>query len=193
MDHGGLEKLRVGSPWLAEFPISCLRRLTPWCLQFQCCSERTAGSVLRAHESPARAPSVSALLCERPLLLQIASVLRIVWLLAERPQPLIAVSLAVLGSTSSALPIQSTLLHRISTCPSVPELTPFTNSSVLESWMFMYRSTETSLPLYSVSPHLRRTTMSLSTLRGVSRGRERLQRGGTREARRTSSGGAVGG
>jgi hypothetical protein len=83
----------------------------------------------------------------------------------SQSQPLIAVSLVCLGSTSSALPIQSTLLHRMSTWPSVPELTPPTNSSVLESWMFMYRSTETSLPLYSVSPHFRRTTMSLSTLR----------------------------
>ncbi|KAH9865373.1 hypothetical protein J1614_008956 [Plenodomus biglobosus] len=53
------------------------------------------------------------------------------------PQPLMAESFVALGSTSSALPIQSTLLHRIKTWPSVPELTPLTNSSVLESWMFM--------------------------------------------------------
>lgn len=77
-------------------------------------------------------------------------------------------SFADLGSTSSAFPIHKTLLHRIKTCPSVPELTPLMNSSVLESWMFMYRSTDTSLPLYSVSPHFNRTTMSLSTLYYVS-------------------------
>ncbi len=52
---------------------------------------------------------------------------------AAQPQPLIAVSLVAFGSTSVALPIQSTLLHRIKTCPRVPELTPLTNSSVLES------------------------------------------------------------
>jgi hypothetical protein len=53
------------------------------------------------------------------------------------PQPLISVSLVAFGWTSSALPIHRTLLHRIKTCPRVPELTPPTNSSVLESWMFM--------------------------------------------------------
>jgi hypothetical protein len=82
--------------------------------------------------------------------------------------PLIAVSFDAFGSTSSALPIQRTLLHRMRTWPNVPELTPPTNSSVFESWMFMYRSTETSLPLYSVSPHFKRTTISLSTLFHVS-------------------------
>ena len=113
--------------------------------------------------------------------------------LFKKPQPLIAVSFPVFGSTSSALPIQRTLLHRIRTWPRVPELTPLTNSSVLESWMFMYRSTETSLPLYSVSPHFNRTTMSLSTLWFVSRSADRRTVDLKRKTRRTSSGGEVGG
>jgi hypothetical protein len=87
-----------------------------------------------------------------------------------KSQPLISVSLATFGSTSSALPIHKTLLHRMRTWPSVPELVPSMNSSVSESWMFIYRSTEISLPLYSVSPHFRRTTISLSTLPRVSLG-----------------------
>ena len=122
-------------------------------------------SVLRPASSPYPHWELLRTLCEHQLwsrpLLALASYLSI-------PQPLIAVSLVALGSTSSALPIQSTLLHRMRTCPSVPELTPLTNSSVLDNWMFMYRSTETSLPLYSVSPHFNRTTMSLSTLGHVS-------------------------
>jgi hypothetical protein len=89
---------------------------------------------------------------------------------AREFQPLMSVSFVAFRSTSSALPIHRTLLHRIKTCPNVPELTPLTNSSVLESWMFMYRSTDTSLPLYSVSPHFNRTTMSLSTLYEISSG-----------------------
>ena len=54
--------------------------------------------------------------------------------------------------------------HRTSTWPRLPEFWPSTNSSVSTSCRFMYWSTLTRRPLYSVVPHFRRTRTSFSTL-----------------------------
>ena len=50
------------------------------------------------------------------------------------------------------------------TWPRLPPLFPSTNSSVFESWMFMYESTLINRPLYSVCPHFSRTMISSLTL-----------------------------
>ena len=50
--------------------------------------------------------------------------------------------------------------YLIKTCPRLPVLDPSINSSVLESWTFMYESMLTRRPLYSVWPHFSRTKTS---------------------------------
>lgn len=72
----------------------------------------------------------------------------------------------ILLSSSPPFEIHSTLLHRINTSPSTPLLLASTNSSVLRSWMFMYESTLTRSPWYSVCPHFRRMMTLLPTLAG---------------------------
>jgi hypothetical protein len=61
--------------------------------------------------------------------------------------------------------VQTLKTYRIKTCPKLPVLFPSMNSSVPWSWTFMYESTLTSVPLYSVSPHLRRMMTSSLMLR----------------------------
>jgi len=56
-------------------------------------------------------------------------------------------------SSSSGTPrMYKTLLHLIRTSPRVPADCPSIHSSVLASWRFMYASTDTRKPLYSI-PH----------------------------------------
>jgi len=67
-------------------------------------------------------------------------------------------------STFSALPIQRILLHLIKTRPRLPVFFPSINSSVSLRRTFIYESMLSSLPLYSVWPHLSRMTSSVPTL-----------------------------
>ena len=57
--------------------------------------------------------------------------------------------------------------YRMSTCPRLPVFFPLIHSSVPVSWMFMYESTDTSRPEYSVWPHLSRMMTSSLTLPGA--------------------------
>lgn len=60
-------------------------------------------------------------------------------------------------SSSRSPRTNSTLLHRISTSPRLPAGSPLIYSSVSASCMFMYESTDTRIPLYSI-PHFKRAT-----------------------------------
>jgi hypothetical protein len=65
--------------------------------------------------------------------------------------------------TSSAFPIQRTLLHRIRTCPRVPELTPLTKSSVFETSDLMF-SGATLWEMELTSDDMTRTLLPLFQL-----------------------------
>lgn len=69
-----------------------------------------------------------------------------------------------LAKTASHSDTHGDRTNLISTCPRLPVLLLSMNSSVFESWMFMYESTLINRPLYSVWPHFNRTMTSSLTL-----------------------------